>query len=332
LTTRIEAAFIAPLATAWQATNASYNAYGPYLKRKYDGQTVYKVIVDAGFTCPNRDGSKGYGGCTYCNVDSFTPRPAREQPTIREQVETSMDHMRNRYGAEKFIIYFQPNTNTYADVDKLAPIYEEALSVAPELTVGLSVGTRADCLDDEKLALFDQIAAKGLDVDLEIGMESIYDRTLLAINRGMLHHEFEDMMERIGHDRLWKVGVHTIFGLPGESREDQLAVAEVLNRLTQISYVKLHHLYIVTGSVMGVRFARNPWPLYSLEEYADFLVEFMPLLRPDLVIQRLFGVSDKEFHIAPQWGLGKSVAQSFIQSAFRRNGIKQGAKFGTTQF
>ena len=157
----------------------NYNHYGAYLKKKYDGQRVYKIIADAGFTCPNRDGSKGYGGCTYCNVDSFTPELSRRLPTIREQIEQGMERAVKNYRAEKFIIYFQPNTNTYAPTHYLKMMYDEALSINTENIVGLSVGTRPDCIDREKIDLLESYSDR-FDVDLEMGMESIYDETLLS--------------------------------------------------------------------------------------------------------------------------------------------------------
>src|SRR5690606_11362086 len=141
------------------------------------------------FTCPNRDGTKGYGGCTYCNVDSFTPDTARKIPSIQEQVQNGITRARNSYGAEKFIIYFQPNTNTYAPTHLLKMMYDEALSIDSENTLGLSVGTRPDCLDFEKIALLESYTDR-FDVDLEMGMESIYNDTLEKINRGCSHDEF----------------------------------------------------------------------------------------------------------------------------------------------
>lgn len=304
-----------------------YNNYGTYLRSKYEGKQVYKVIVDGGFTCPNRDGTKGRGGCTYCNVDSFTPLNTRTYKTIAEQLERNMEFAAKRFGAELFIVYFQPNTNTYAPVETLKTLYDHALSINSDKIVGLSVGTRADCLDEEKLQLFNQYASTGLDVDLEIGMESMYDATLKTLNRQHTHQEFLDMMH-LCKDRKFETCVHTIFGLQGETQEMQLAVAEQLNDLP-IKYAKLHHLYIVTGSIMGVEYKRNPekFQLYSLEAYTDFLCQLMPRLRPDIVIQRLFGISDPAFHLAPSWGLPKAAITNYINDAFIKRGVVQGSQF-----
>jgi radical SAM protein (TIGR01212 family) len=312
-----------------QKAGKNYLNYGGWLKEKFNGEKVFKVIVDAGFSCPNRDGSKGFGGCTYCNVDSFTPSVTRSHETIREQLEQSMERAKRMYKADKFIVYFQPNTNTHAPVETLQQYFDEALLVNPKETVGLSIGTRSDCLDDQKLDLIESYS-KHLCVDLEIGMESMYDESLQMLNRGHTHQEFLNVVEKLG-DRSFDVCVHTIFGLPGETHDMMLAVADELNRLP-IRFVKLHHLYIVKGSVMGVKYRRDPAsiPLFTLEAYTDFLCEFLPRLRPDLVIQRLFGISDREFHLAPNWGLSKRSLQVHFDRAFVDRNVVQGSAYQPT--
>jgi radical SAM protein (TIGR01212 family) len=302
----------------------NYNYYSAHLKRKYNGQRVYKVIVDGGFTCPNRDGSKGYGGCTYCNVDSFTPT-SRTMETMKEQIEYGMQKARKSYKAEKFIIYFQPNTNTYAPAHYLKTLYDEALSVNTHDIVGLSVGTRPDCIDAEKIALLESYTDR-FDVDLEMGMESIYNETLAQINRGCSHDEFLEALKLLENSKL-EICVHTIFGLPGETKEMMLAYADEINRFPQIKFVKFHHLHIVEGSIMGVKFKKEPFKLFSLQEYTDFLCELLPLVRPDLVIQRLFGISDLDMLIAPNWGLRKSEIQTFVDDEIEKRGVVQGSQF-----
>lgn len=302
-----------------------YNHYGAYLKQKYNGQKVFKVIVDGNFTCPNRDGSKGYGGCTYCNVDSFTPDTARKIPSIREQVESGIERARNSYGAEKFIIYFQPNTNTYAPTHLLKMMYDEALSIDPDNTLGLSVGTRPDCLDFEKIALLESYTDR-YDVDLEMGMESIYNDTLERINRGCSHDEFIKAMDML-KDTPLELCVHTIFGFPWETEEMMLKYADEINRFPQIKFVKLHHLHIVEGSIMGVKYKREPFELFSIEGYTDFLSKFIPRLRSDLIIQRIFGIADKELLIAPNWGLPKSGIQTYIDKGLEARKVVQGSLF-----
>lgn len=303
----------------------NYNYYGAYLRNKYEGKRVFKIIVDANFTCPNRDGSKGYGGCTYCNVDSFTPELSRKLPTIREQIEQGMDRAVRGYAAEKFIIYFQPNTNTYAPVHYLKELYDEALSYNTENIVGLSVGTRPDCIDFQKIQLLESYSDR-FDVDLEMGMESIYNDTLAKINRGCTHEELEKALNLAANTSL-DLCVHTIFGFPWETREMMLRYADEINRFPQIKFVKLHHLHIVEGSIMGVKFKRNPFHVFTLEEYTDFLCEFIPLLRPDIVIQRLFGLADYDLLIAPNWGKKKAEIQTYIDKEIERRGVVQGGSY-----
>jgi hypothetical protein len=302
-----------------------YNSYGKWLRRKFGGRKVFKVIVDAGFTCPNRDGSKGYGGCTYCNVDSFTPALPRSLDDIRDQVEQGIARARKHYQAEKFIIYFQPNTNTYAPVERLKALYDQALSVCTEDVVGLSIGTRPDCLDAEKIALLESYSDRW-EVDLELGMESIHERTLQQINRDCSHDELVKTLNEL-RDSPISVCVHTIFGFPSETREMMLAHAAEINRFKKIQAIKLHHLHIVKGSILASRYQKEPFPLFSLEEYTDFLCEFVPLLRPDIVIQRLFGVADLDLLIAPIWGLPKSTVQTHMDREIESRGIIQGSKF-----
>jgi len=302
-----------------------YNNYGVYLRKKFDGRRVFKVIVDAGFTCPNRDGSKGYGGCTYCNVDSFTPELPRSLSAIRAQIEQGITRARENYEAEKFIIYFQPNTNTYAPLATLRALFDEALSICPQDVVGLAVGTRADCLDSDKIALLESYSHHMM-VDLEMGMESIYDETLLTLNRGCNHQDLVDMLNKLDKSPL-NICVHTVFGFPGETRDMMLAYANEINRFPQIKFVKLHHLHIVSGSIMAVQYKRQPFKLFDLNEYTDFLCEFLPLLRPDIVVQRLFGISDLKLLIAPNWGLKKASIQSHIDQTILRRGILQGSHY-----
>ncbi len=307
----------------------NYNYYSAHLKNKYKVKRVYKVIVDGGFTCPNRDGSKGYGGCTYCNVDSFTPT-SRTMETMKQQIEFGMERAWKHYKAEKFIIYFQPNTNTYAPTHYLKTMYDEALSVDMTNVVGLSVGTRPDCIDAEKIALLESYTDR-VDVDLEMGMESMYNETLAQLNRGCSHDELVDVLGLLTDSKL-DICVHTIFGLPGETHEMMLAYADEINKYPQINFVKFHHLHIVEGSIMGAKYKKDPFKLFTLQEYADFLCELLPRLRPDVVIQRLFGISDLDMLIAPKWGLRKSEIQTFIDNEIERKNVVQGSLYKSLVF
>ena len=313
------------MGTSGTAERKGYNNYGTFLREKYNGQKVYKVIVDAGFSCPNRDGSKGFGGCTYCNTDSFTPELSRKLPSITEQVLQGIERAKKAYKAERFIIYFQPNTNTYGTVEYLKKCYDEALAVAPDVIVGLSVGTRPDCLDADKVALLESYCDRW-DVDVEMGMESIYDITLQQINRGCSHQEFVDAVALFANSPI-DLCIHTVFGFPGETNEMMLQYIHEINRFPQIKFVKFHHLHIVEGSILGVHYKRNPFPLFTLEEYTNLLCQLIPLLRPDIIIQRLFGISDWDLLIAPNWGLKKTLIQNYMDKEIASRNIIQGAAY-----
>ncbi|MDQ8203116.1 TIGR01212 family radical SAM protein [Pelagicoccus sp. SDUM812003] len=300
-----------------------YRGYGRYLRERF-GAKVFKVVVDAGFTCPNRDGSAGYGGCAYCNVESFTPRHTRSLPTVREQVVEGIERSRRSYGARRFMIYFQPNTNTYAPVGDLERIYREAVESVDADIVGLTIGTRPDCIDREKLSMLKR-AFGDLYVSIEYGMESVNDDTLSCINRGTTHAQFEAAVKMTA-DFGFDVCAHTIFGLPGEFDDDGAAVAETLNRLP-IAFVKLHHLHVVRGSILAKRYREKPFPLHSLESYIDTLSCFLPRLDPSIVVQRLFGIADFDDLIAPNWDLPKTAIQYRIESALLDRGVAQGMEF-----
>lgn len=299
----------------------SYHSYGRFLKDRF-GAKVYKVIVDAGFSCPNRDGTKGYGGCSYCNVDSFTPKANRVGETVSGQVLSGIERARNNYGGEKFIVYFQPNTNTYADVDYLERVFAEAVEVAPDQIIGLAIGTRPDCIDREKLEMLTRRFGH-LYLTIEYGLESMNDSTLSSINRGVTHAEFVAAVELTAEYGI-EVCAHTIFGLPDETEEDWLRLAEELNRLP-VKHVKLHHLHVVKGSILAKRYRDNPFPLFTLESYSQFLCRFLPRLDKRIVVQRLFGVAEEDDLIAPDWGLRKSIIQRDIERALREQGVLQGS-------
>lgn len=305
-----------------------YQYYGRFLKSKF-GQKVFKVIVDAGFSCPNRDGSKGYGGCAYCNVESFTPRHTQQNLSIHDQVIQGIARARREYGAHKFIVYFQPNTNTYKNVDTLRRLFREAVDAHPEDILGLTIGTRPDCIDREKLEMLKNEFPDKY-ISIEYGMESLNDEVLKNINRGLSHQEFVDavtLTNAFGFD----VCAHTIFGLPGEKAMYWIQVAEELNCLP-IRFVKLHHLHIVKGSIMAKRYKDNPFELFSLESYTDFLCAFLPKLNPDIVIQRLFGVANPDELIAPDWGLKKTLIQRHIEETLKNRNILQGSEYNAVQW
>jgi len=297
---------------------ARYNAYGPFLKAMF-GCRVYKVIVDAGFTCPNRDGTVAIGGCTYCNNDSFRPQAVSRLEPMAEQVESGIAYLRRRYRARKFIVYFQPFTNTHAPLEKLVPLYESALQ-HPDV-VGLSVGTRPDCVDEAKLAWFEQLAQRYF-VTLEYGLESIYDQTLVRINRG---HDFQCWLNaiRLTRNRGIAIGTHLILGFPWESRDEMLAMAGAVSEVG-LDFLKLHHLHVVRHTALGREYERRPFALMGYQEYLDLVVDFLERLDPRLRIERLFGLAPEDLLLGPRWDRTKAAIQYDIEQALVNRNTHQG--------
>jgi len=298
-----------------------YFAFGDYLRQRY-GCKVHKVSLHAGFTCPNRDGTKGVGGCTYCVNESFNPQAGRPLRSIREQMVEGMAYMRRRYGAKKFFAYFQAFTNTYAAPEILRAKYDEAVAF-PDV-VGLSIGTRPDCVPDEVLDLVQSYTDR-LEVWLEYGLQSAHDRTLRRINRGHDVAAFVDAVERT-RGRGIRIGVHVILGLPGETWEDMMYTARFLQGLG-IDGLKLHHLYIARHTAMESEFRAGRIRLFSAEEYVAVACDFLERTPAGVVIQRLVGdTTSTDVLVAPHWPHTKTrVLQMFTQE-FQRRGTCQGAR------
>ena len=297
-----------------------YNTYGNFLKKQF-GCRVYKVSVDGGFSCPNRDGTVAAGGCAYCNNDSFRPKSATRLKPVSEQVQEGMAYLRKRHGAEKFIVYFQPFTNTHAPLEALIPLYEAAIN-QPDV-VGLSVGTRPDCVDEEKIAWLENQARTHF-VTLEYGLQSIYDGTLARINRG---HNFQcwlDAMDRTRNRGIW-LCTHLILGFPWETREEMLHTADVISD-KGLNFLKLHHLHIVRNTAMATEYQANPFPLLDLEDYANLVADFLERLNPEIVVERLFGTAPKDQLIGPLWGKSKAGIQRYIEQTFAARDAYQGSK------
>jgi radical SAM protein (TIGR01212 family) len=279
--------------------NRRYNAYAQYFARKFGGR-IQKVTIDGGFTCPNRDGTKGYGGCTYCNNDAFNPSYCQPEKSISQQIIEGIEFHAKRYRrAEKFLAYFQAFSNTYDTLDNLRKKYDEALAV--ENVVGLVIGTRPDCVEDEKLRYFRELS-KTHYIILEYGLESCYDQTLALINRG---HTFQDSVDAIEKTAAYGInsGAHLIFGLPGESREQMLAEAERISGLP-LKTLKLHQLQIVKNTPMSQDYLKNPgnYHIFDLEEYIDLVIDFLERLNPDIVIERFAGEVPPRFIAGTNWG------------------------------
>jgi uncharacterized protein len=295
-----------------------YNSYGRYLKKLF-GCRVYKVSVDAGFGCPNRDGTMATGGCAYCNGRSFRPSSASRLKPVAEQVAEGMNFLKKRYRAGKFIVYFQPFTNTYAPLETLVPLYESAID-HPDI-VGLSVGTRPDCIDEDKLAWFEALARTRF-VTLEYGLQSVYDRTLARINRGHDYRRWLDAMERT-RNRGIHIGTHLILGFPWETREEiRAAAGEISDK--GIDFLKLHHLHVVKDSALEKEYQSNPFPLLDFEEYVELAVDFIERLNPSIAIERLFGTAPQDQLVAPVWDKGKGGIRYAIEKRLEERDTWQG--------
>lgn len=276
-----------------------FNAYSNYFRKLY-GARVQKVSIDAGFTCPNRDGTKGTGGCSFCLNDAFNPSYCQPEKSVSKQIEEGIEFHRWRYSeAVSYLAYFQAFSNTYAPLEKLKKLYGEALAYPG--VIGLVIGTRPDCIDDEKLEYIRDLSEKHY-VAVEYGIESCYDKTLARINRG---HTFAEAIEAVEKTARLGIntGAHFIFGLPGETRKEMLAEAEIISSLP-LKTVKFHQLQIIKGTAIEKEFQSNPhdFDMFTWEEYLDFFVHFLEKLNPEIVVERFTGEAPPRFLDQPRWG------------------------------
>ncbi len=299
-------------------TARHYHAFGQYMKELYH-TPVFKVNVDAGFTCPNRDGTVATGGCIYCNNDSFRPAACTSSVSLRDQIERGIPFLRSRYGAQKFIVYFQPYTNTYAPVEVLERLYREALD--NKGVVGLAIGTRPDCVDDEKIALLESLAKESF-ILVEYGLQSVYDKTLEFINRGHDYACFKNALA-ITEGRGIRVGAHIILGFPTETRDEMLGMADVLSRLP-IEFLKIHQLQVIKATALADLHAVKPFTTFGYHEYLEMVTDFLERLSPNIVIQRLFAAAPDNILIAPVWSKTRSEFLRDLDATMERRGSYQG--------
>ena len=332
-----------------------YYRLSRFFEQKF-GHRVWKVSVDAGFDCPNR------GGCIFCDATSFSPsrRPdgvaaalekaakkgadtfRAKHPSgrsgkrcltpfspfpIHEQIDRGIETLRRRYAADRFVAYFQPSTNTYASVEVLREFYEEAIS--HPAVVGLIVGTRPDCVPDEVLELLDELAQRTW-VSLELGLQTIHDRTLAWLGRGHDYGAFLDAVERC-RPFAFDLGVHAILGLPGESREEVLAMADELTRL-KVDSVKLHNLYAVRGTPLAEMVATGEVEFETLEAYVDLVVAFLERLRPECVVDRLSGEAPPDYLVGPDWCVKKAAVLQRVEEVLRNRDTWQGRLLKTENY
>lgn len=274
-----------------------YNDYGAWMRRQFPFR-VQKISIDAGFSCPNRDGHISHGGCTFCDNRTFNPSYCQPSKSITEQITEGKEFFRHKYPDMKYLAYFQAFSNTYATLDTLQRRYEEALSA--EDVVGIVIGTRPDCVSDEILNYLESLNQQTFMV-VEYGIESVSDDTLRRVNRG---HNFECSRRAIieTHNRGILTGAHIILGLPGESAEDNVRQANIISALP-IDILKLHQLQIIRGTQLAAEYERQPFNLYTADEYIDLCRRYIERLRPDMVLERFVSQSPKELLVAPKWGL-----------------------------
>jgi radical SAM protein (TIGR01212 family) len=294
-----------------------------YFYRKKFGAKVWKLSLDAGCGCPNRDGTLATLGCIYCSPESFSPSRRMGTGSIAEQAQEGIRRLKRRYAADRFVAYFQAGTNTYGPIDRLRLFYQQAIA-HPDV-VGLAIGTRPDCVSEEILDLLAELANQTW-VVVEYGLQSIHDRTLDRLNRGHHYDAFLDAHRRTCQRNL-DMGVHVILGLPGESAEDMRATARELARL-KIHSIKLHNLYAVRNTVLAEQLAAGQVRLLDLEEYVGHVVDFLEELPGNVVIERLCGDAPPEYLLGPSWCLNKAAVRSAVEEEFRRRGTFQGFKAG----
>ena len=304
-----------------------FNSYAGYFRRLF-GDRVQKLSVDAGFTCPNRDGTVGRGGCTFCINGAFTPSYCTPAKSITQQIDEGIEFHRNRYRtARHYLVYFQSYSNTYARLERLKAVYDEALR-HPDV-VGIVIGTRPDCVDEEKL---DYLAGLARDryVAVEYGIESTSDATLRAVNRG---HDFAaaERAVRMTAERGLAVGGHFILGLPGETDDMLLAQTARINALP-LTTVKFHQLQVFRGTAMAAEYDAHPdrFRFWSLDEYLDLFVEILRRLRPDLVVERFASEAPPRYHYGRNWGLVRNEQLlSMLEKRLERRNAYQGEIFTT---
>lgn len=296
-----------------------YNDYAAYLKSKY-GSRVYRIGLDAGFSCPNRDGTKGYGGCSFCGNNGSRSSYTNPKDSIKRQVSSRIEYLKKTKSASKFIAYFQAFTNTHANVDILKRAYDQVIVF--DRIVGISIGTRPDAIDREKIGLIASYMDK-YEVWIEFGLQSIHNRTLELMNR---RHTFEDFLSALELSGEFGVPVcaHVILGLPGESRDDMIETARKISIL-KIGAVKIHLLHILKDSPIEKLYGAGKIDLLNQDEYAGLVCDFLENLSPDIIIQRVTGEGSRSNHVAPEWAMDKIGTINKIRDLLCRRGTRQGS-------
>lgn len=305
----------------WRRQGHRYFSYNFFLRQRF-GVRVQKVSIDAGFTCPNVDGSVAIGGCTFCDNRSFSPSRRVPRRNIVEQIDDGISRLKRRYACDHFTAYFQPATNTYAPVERLRPLYEQAIS-HPKV-VAMAIGTRPDCVPDDVLDLLSEIAERTF-LSVEYGMQTIHDRSLDWMNRGHHHDAMIDAVAR-SRGRGFDVCAHVILGLPGETHDEMLATAREVARLG-IDSVKVHNLYAVKNTPLADQVEGGEAQLMNRDDYVKTLVDFLELLPPTMVVERISGEAPPDYFVGPSWCLDKPAVRLAVEEEFTRRDTWQGRLF-----
>ncbi|PQO45785.1 TIGR01212 family radical SAM protein [Blastopirellula marina] len=310
-----------PITPDWRLAGHRYYSYNFFLRKKF-GQRIQKVSVDAKFTCPNVDGTVAKGGCTFCDNRSFSPSRRVPIRKITDQIDDGIRRLKMRYKVERFIAYFQPATNTYAPVERLRPLYEQAVS--HEKVVGMAIGTRPDCVPPPVMDLLAEMAERTY-LSVEYGLQTIHNRSLDWMNRGHHVDAYYDAIER-SQGRGFEICAHVMLGLPGESHEDMMATAKVIAE-SPIQSVKIHNLYCVKKTPLADQVAAGEVRLMELDEYASTLVDFLELLPPHMLVERTIGDAPPDYFVGPAWCLDKPTALKAIADELERRDSWQGKRF-----
>lgn len=297
----------------------TYNDYSSWMQHFFPFK-VQKISVDAGFSCPNRDGTVSTGGCSFCNNRSFNPSYCNGAKSVTQQIEEGKNFFSHKYPQMKYIAYFQAFSNTYSSLERLKAIYEEALSV--DGVVGIIIGTRPDCIDDEKIEYLKKLSERTF-VMLEYGIESVNDSVLKAVNRGHTFEQSRSAVEKT-HQAGILCGAHIILGLPGESREMIINSAKTISALP-LDILKIHQLQILKGTALAK--SAEHIHTFSLDEYIELLADFIEHLRPSLVLERFVSQSPADMLIAPKWGLKNYEFTHKLLRYMQEHGMAQGNKF-----
>ena len=295
-----------------------YNDYGTWIRRQFPYR-VQKISIDAGFTCPNRDGRISTGGCIYCDNRTFNPSYCQRRLKVSAQLDEGKQFFAHKYPDMKYLAYFQAFTNTYAPIAQLKALYEEALQV--EDIVGIVIGTRPDCVSDELLDYLAELNERTF-VLVEYGLESANNATLQRINRGHSFEQSVSALERT-HQRGLLTGTHIILGLPGEDAAESLHQAPILSQLP-IDILKIHQMQIIRGTKLAEMYEREPFHIYSVDEYIELIAQYIQRLRPDMVLERFVSQSPKELLIAPHWGLKNYEFTNKLVNYLKAKNIHQG--------